>query len=240
MGTSPCKRGPVRLAACVLAVQTSIIASTGSDVTGPPAHIPVFGAEETAETPSGGGAVPIAHRYGTIPGTGHDVVSRVHTLLGSAVRLAVAHEQRRSRSGRARRTRSARANMRLAHAQAMRHLKRAGMRRTSTGRCANRRVRTCTSLSAVRAGTIRALIRLKRRSGCPIVVTGGTETGHAPGRFSHQSGHKLDIALNPCIDRYITHRFPAGGYRADGTRLYRSRSGDVYAHESDHWDILFR
>lgn len=128
----------------------------------------------------------------------------------------------------------------MTHHAATRHLKRAGLRMTSSGGCVNRRVRHCTSLDSVRTKTVRRVVALKRRSGCPVIVTGGTETGHAPGRFSHGSGHKLDIGHNACIDRYIKKTARPIGVRGDGARLYRAPSGTVYADEGDHWDILFR
>lgn len=132
------------------------------------------------------------------------------------------------------------ATMHLSHSHATRWLKQAGLRWTSSGGCANRHVRHCTSLESVRTATVQRMVQLKKRSGCSVTVTGGTETGHAPGRFSHGSGHKLDIGHNKCIDRYIKKIAEPAGVRGDGARLYRSPSGTVFADESDHWDILFR
>ncbi|MFG1948431.1 hypothetical protein [Nonomuraea sp. NPDC048826] len=132
------------------------------------------------------------------------------------------------------------ATVTLSHRHAARRLKEAGLRWTSSGRCADRRVRHCTSLDSVRTATVQRVVALKKRSGCPVTVTGGTETGHAPGRYSHGSGHKLDIGHNKCIDRHIKKIADPAGVRGDGARLYRSPSGTVYADEGDHWDILFR
>ncbi|MER5422976.1 hypothetical protein [Streptosporangium roseum] len=129
--------------------------------------------------------------------------------------------------------------IRIGHVQAAQQLREAGLRWKSSGGCTNRSVRTCTSLEAVRAATVADVIALKRRSGCRVVVTGGTEVGHAPGRYSHHRGYKLDITPNDCINRYITREHAFDGVRGDGAALYRD-SGTVYARESDHWDILFR
>jgi hypothetical protein len=129
--------------------------------------------------------------------------------------------------------------IRIGHVQATQQLRKAGLRWKSSGGCTNRRVRTCTSLEAVRAATVADVIALKQRSDCPVVVTGGTEVGHAPGRYSHHRGYKLDIKPNDCINRYITREHVLDGIRGDGAPLYRD-SGTVYARESDHWDILFR
>ncbi|MFJ2028043.1 hypothetical protein [Streptosporangium sp. NPDC087985] len=129
--------------------------------------------------------------------------------------------------------------IRLDQAQAFQRLKAAGLRWKSSGGCTNRRVGSCTSLEAVRAATVANVIDLKRDSKCPIVVTGGTEVGHAPGRYSHHRGYKLDIKPNPCINDYITRNHAFAGIRSDGAPLYRN-AGTVYAREPSHWDILFR
>lgn len=138
------------------------------------------------------------------------------------------------------------AALRLSHQEAARHLAKAGLNWTSTGRCTDRRRRSCTSLEDIRYGTLMRLIELKHASGCDITVTGGTETGHAPGRYSHSNGYKVDIAHNKCIDAYIRGKFRRWKTREDGSALYRppSKRGmpsapAVYADESTHWDILF-
>ncbi|MFF0770321.1 hypothetical protein ACFYUK_15645 [Nonomuraea wenchangensis] len=128
----------------------------------------------------------------------------------------------------------------LSHATADGWLKVAGLRTKSTGNCTSKHHRHCTSLDRVRTGTVARIIQLKQESHCPILVTGGTEDGHAPGRYSHGNGYKLDIGHNSCIDQYITKNHQRSGVRGDGARLYRSASGTTFADESDHWDILFR
>ncbi|MBF8191934.1 hypothetical protein ITP53_40895 [Nonomuraea sp. K274] len=128
----------------------------------------------------------------------------------------------------------------MSHATAHEWLHSEGLRTQSTGNCTHKHLHHCTSLDSVRTGTISQVIQLKRESGCPIMVTGGTERGHAPGHFSHGNGYKLDISPNACINHYITKNHRKAGTRADGAQLYRSHSGTIFANESDHWDILFR
>ncbi|MEU8202099.1 hypothetical protein [Streptosporangium sp. NPDC049046] len=132
--------------------------------------------------------------------------------------------------------------IRLQQTDAKRLLREAGLTWFSSGKCANRNGPHCTSLEAVRSATVSSAIELKRRSGCPLVVTGGTEVGHAPGPYSHYEGYKLDIKPNACINRYITKNYPLQGVRGDGARLYgqSATSGPLFAREADHWDILFR
>ncbi|MBB4778881.1 hypothetical protein [Actinomadura livida] len=114
-----------------------------------------------------------------------------------------------------------------------------GIRRRSTGGCSDRMIRTCTSFEQIRWGTIKGLVRFARSSGCDIVVTGGTERGHAGGPYSHWNGYKADISPNRCVDDAV-ERHPFAGVRGDGARLYRSPDGALFARESDHWDITFR
>ncbi|WP_344488135.1 hypothetical protein [Nonomuraea monospora] len=132
------------------------------------------------------------------------------------------------------------AAMRMSHATANGWLKSAGLRTKSTGNCVSKHMHHCTSLDRVRTGTIARAIELKQKSGCPIMVTGGTERGHAPGQFSHGNGYKLDISHNACIDRHITKNHDKAGVRSDGATIYKSKSGTTFFDESDHWDILFR
>ncbi|HEX6470972.1 MAG TPA: hypothetical protein VF069_17870 [Streptosporangiaceae bacterium] len=115
-----------------------------------------------------------------------------------------------------------------------------GIRWRSTGHCSNRYRPVCTSLDHIRRGSVDGLIAFKRRSGCRITVSGGTERGHAHGRFSHWNGYKIDVVPNRCVDRYITNRLRPVGIRGDGAEMFRAPSGAIYADEKSHWDLLFR
>ncbi|MFF0249575.1 hypothetical protein ACWEU6_00290 [Streptosporangium sandarakinum] len=128
--------------------------------------------------------------------------------------------------------------VRLTQAQAAHRLKRSGLSWKSTGGCVDRTIGQCTSLDTVRRTTVASVIALKRASGCPIVITGGTEVGHAPGRYSHAKGYKLDIQPNSCVNDHIIRHYPFDGIRDDGAPLYRAPNA-LYARELDHWDILF-
>ncbi|MGV9776466.1 hypothetical protein [Streptosporangium sp. NPDC003464] len=222
MGTRPCKQRRARLTAgALLALQISLIAlashgTAAADSPRPSITVTAAGAPA--------GVLAAARRY-----------ARSLYRQASAVRAAGRPGGESGRPG----GKSAPGQpVRLGHAQATQLLRDAGLRWMSSGGCSNRRVGTCTSLEAVRAATVENVIALKRRSGCPVVVTGGTEVGHAPGRYSHHRGYKLDIELNPCINGYITREHVLDGVRGDGAALYRDE-GTVYARESDHWDILF-
>ncbi|PZG50465.1 hypothetical protein C1I98_10525 [Spongiactinospora gelatinilytica] len=254
----------MRFAACVLlAVQTSIIALTAAEAdtaharvaldagspadtagtTGTTGTTGTDGAHDTGGT----GGTRAAEALPDVHGRAREITFYLARVLPTdvAYRAATPTVQHvaqavQDRGEAASERKRARAAVRLGHHKAMRRVKRSGIRWHSSGGCTNREVRTCTSLASVRAGTISAVIALKRRSQCPIKITGGTEAGHAPGAYSHGNGYKLDITLNACVDHFITHNYPLYSVRGDGARLYRGPGGDVYARESDHWDILFR
>ncbi|GES01157.1 hypothetical protein Acor_32210 [Acrocarpospora corrugata] len=132
------------------------------------------------------------------------------------------------------------ANIRVSHAHAMRRISRAGLGWHASGRCTDQNRPYCTSLHSIRYGTLMKTIDLKRHSHCRIIITGGTETGHAPGAYSHGNGYKVDIKHNSCVDSYITRNYRFYRVRGDGAKLYRSPDDDIYAREPDHWDLLLR
>ncbi|MFI7058970.1 hypothetical protein ACIBLB_43655 [Streptosporangium canum] len=256
MGTRPCKQRRARLTAgALLALQISLIAAASHAAAAVDAP-----RSSTAATTSVRASVPVsairpAGVRTAITGTyDADVLATARSPYRQATtpRTETRAEagtktetKAGAEAGTTSRTEAAAASshpirpIRIGHVQATQQLRKAGLRWKSSGGCTNRRVRTCTSLEAVRAATVADVIALKQRSGCPVVVTGGTEVGHAPGRYSHHRGYKLDIKPNDCINRYITREHVLDGIRGDGAPLYRD-SGTVYARESDHWDILFR
>ncbi|CAF2362827.1 unnamed protein product [Rotaria sp. Silwood2] len=155
-----------------------------------------------------------------------------------------------------------------AHSAALSQIKSVNIGISSSGGCSNRNNGKCTSLDQVNCNAIRCLKTLKTSSGCPITVTGGTETGHAGGTYSHWNGYKIDISvnscinsyitkqfayigqrgdgaaqykasINSCINSYITKQFAYIGQRGDGAAQYKASSGNVYAKEGNHWDITF-
>jgi hypothetical protein len=115
-----------------------------------------------------------------------------------------------------------------------------GIKLRSNGSCTKRRNSSCTSLDGIRRHSIDGLVAFRRQSRCRIVVSGGTEAGHAHGRYSHWNGYKIDVLPNRCVDRYISKRFRSAGVRGDGAQLHRSSAGVLYADEGSHWDLLFK
>lgn len=136
---------------------------------------------------------------------------------------------------------SALSGVKLSDATARSRVTAAGIAVVSSGNCTNRNISTCTSLEQVNSGTIDGIITLKNASGCALTITGGTETGHASGTYSHWNGYKLDISKTSCIGTYITTRFTRISNRGDGAPRYQSAAGNIYADEywANHWDILY-
>lgn len=119
-------------------------------------------------------------------------------------------------------------------------LREAGLRWISSGHCTRRASPHCTSLDGLRAATLDGVLRLREDSQCPLVISGGTERGHAPGEFSHGHGYKLDILPNRCLNRFVRHRYERIRRRGDGATVYRATpSRSLYAREPSHWDITF-
>jgi len=131
----------------------------------------------------------------------------------------------------------AQAVTKLTDAQAAAQLSAVGITRTSSGGCTNRYVSTCTSYEQINQSTVSGIITYKRVSGCSVNITGGTETGHASGTYSHWNGYKVDISRSTCNDSYITSHYAYIGLRGDGYPMYRAASGNLYVNEGSHWDI---
>lgn len=116
----------------------------------------------------------------------------------------------------------------LTHAQATAKLTAAGVKWTSSGGCSDRTKSTCTSFDQVNAETIAGVITLKKACACAITITGGTETGHAGGTYSHANGYKLDLSKNAQLNSYITGTFTRIADRGDGYAQYKAASGNIY------------
>ncbi|OGZ34046.1 MAG: hypothetical protein A3I88_01905 [Candidatus Portnoybacteria bacterium RIFCSPLOWO2_12_FULL_39_9] len=100
----------------------------------------------------------------------------------------------------------------------------------------------CVTFDGIRENTLNEVIGLKRDCGCDIYVSGARESGHRAGSRSHQTGHKIDIHLNDPLNNYISENFKRVGTRpSDQAPLYENpQTGNLYAKESDHWDIFVR
>lgn len=127
----------------------------------------------------------------------------------------------------------------VSHSDAVAQMRAAGIAISSSGGCSDRYTSTCTSLEGVRQTTLDGARTLRSASGCALTITGGTETGHASGTYSHWNGYKLDFSLTSCLTSYVQNTFTYVGQRSDGAALYRSGAGNEYAREGNHWDVTY-
>jgi hypothetical protein len=127
----------------------------------------------------------------------------------------------------------------LSQAQAESLFRAVGITWSSSGGCTNRNNSTCTSFEQINDSTVYGARTLKTSSGCAVNITGGTETGHASGTYSHWNGYKIDISKYTCIGNYIHNNFTRIADRADGYPQWRSGAGNIYADEGSHWDITY-
>lgn len=108
----------------------------------------------------------------------------------------------------------------------------------SSGGCSDKSVSTCTSLEGIQKTTVDQVINLKNAcKGCSIIITGGTEAGHAAGDTSHSAGFKVDLRSDPGLTSFIQTSFTEVGKRGDGALVYKDTYGNAYAKEDDHWDV---
>ncbi|MFE9435134.1 hypothetical protein OG458_14270 [Streptomyces sp. NBC_01281] len=126
----------------------------------------------------------------------------------------------------------------ISHATATSMFRQVGITWSSSGGCSDRNNSTCTSFDQLNLASAQGAQTLKGASGCALNITGGTETGHASGTYSHWNGYKLDYGKNTCVTNYI-HNFSYIGLRGDGAPQYQSGSGNIYADEGNHWDVLY-
>ncbi|KAH7329626.1 hypothetical protein B0I35DRAFT_507864 [Stachybotrys elegans] len=127
----------------------------------------------------------------------------------------------------------------LSQAEAQSRLQAAGITAVSSGGCTNRNVATCTSYEQINSATVAGAITLRNACACTLTITGGTETGHASGTYSHWNGYKLDFRKTTALNSYVTNTFTRIANRGDGYPQWQARSGNIYCDEGNHWDVTF-
>ncbi|EAU83734.1 hypothetical protein CC1G_05638 [Coprinopsis cinerea okayama7 len=128
--------------------------------------------------------------------------------------------------------------VKLTQKEAEDRLKANGITASSSGNCTDRKKSNCTSYEGICSHTVNGVIALKKGVGRNLVITGGTETGHASGTYSHANGYKVDLRLIPEIEAYVKKNFEKGSNRNGDPRWY-SPSGNEFVKESNHWDVTF-
>ena len=125
-------------------------------------------------------------------------------------------------------------HQRLSDSQVRTIFRNHGLSWRSSGNCTTRSRSNCTSFDQMRASTVTETITLQQRSGCPIVVTGGTEVGHASGTYSHYNGYKIDWQMSSCVTSYVLRN----GRSIGGSKW--TIGSTVYYNERNHWDVQTR
>lgn len=110
----------------------------------------------------------------------------------------------------------------------------AGIDVWSSGGCTDRYRSSCTSLEGMRARTVEWILVLKAATGCDLLVTGGTEVGHAQGSYSHWNGYRVDFNASRCLSAHVRRHFTQV---APG--VWQAASGNRYMDEGSHWDVTF-
>lgn len=130
----------------------------------------------------------------------------------------------------------------LMHEQAKQKLADAGITISSTGNCSDKSDSRCTSLDGVRQSTIDGVISFKQECNCAVNVSGGTETEHSTiGACTHGNGCKLDISPNTKLSNYVQHSYQfIGKCFPAASACYKSPTGQIWARESNHWDVAFK
>ena len=97
----------------------------------------------------------------------------------------------------------------------------------------------CTSLEQINCASIRGIIDYKIKSGCQIVITGGTEVGHENEANSHYDGFRLNIDLNKCHDIFIKSNYKFIGRIRNGSPQWEDSCQNIFRLEGNHWNIYF-
>lgn len=116
----------------------------------------------------------------------------------------------------------------VTQAQAEARFKAAGITWSSTGGCTTKSNPKCTSFSGLQEVAVNQAIVLKKACACDLVITGGTEAGHAKGEKSHENGWKLDFRKNTKLNNYVKDSFTKIKNRSDGYPQWQSNAGNVY------------
>lgn len=98
----------------------------------------------------------------------------------------------------------------------------------------------CTNVAGMQAATVSQIINIANScgNGCSVIVTGGTEPGHASGTYSHGNGYKVDLSQSNSVLNSFLQTLPLTGQRGgDSGGPIRSTCGNQYVQESNHWDI---
>ncbi len=129
-----------------------------------------------------------------------------------------------------------------------------GIQVSSSGNCYDSTSSRCTGLDGLQNDTLSGVFAFSSACNCEVVITGGTEVGHASegDDFSHSSGNKVDFRPTTAVNDYILTQIQSGnfttvGWRHDNTEVVPvlvDQDGNYWAYETPpgggrHWDVCF-
>ncbi|CAF1050254.1 unnamed protein product [Rotaria sordida] len=120
----------------------------------------------------------------------------------------------------------------MTHTEAVAQVILMGVQMPSDSECGGETTIACVSLEQINCDSIGCLRQLKMNSQCDITITAGTET-------NDEDGYKIGIALDSCIDTYISNTFQNVEEPTGGTTQYVATNGNTFTKETDHWSIRF-
>jgi hypothetical protein len=104
---------------------------------------------------------------------------------------------------------------------------------------------SCTNVNGMQKATIDQVIAIAKAVGSTkenqyVVITGGTEPGHACGNKSHQLGFKVDLRPTDAVNNYLKNPTMYAGERSGGEPgpIYLDKCRlNTYVFALTHWDI---
>lgn len=124
----------------------------------------------------------------------------------------------------------------------------AGISINNPNECPPGQTTGCTSLSGILKSTVDGVKAIKNSCNCDVMITGGTEAGHASGAYSHANGWKVDLRFNTQLDNYIygkigTPSAPITSSSIQKDTNYCGSDENTYRYEPDaaggaHWDVV--
>jgi len=107
--------------------------------------------------------------------------------------------------------------------------------------CGSAKQSNTTCVDGLQRNTIDGVENIQKGCNCDVIITGGTENGHAPGTYSHSNGYKLDLGMNnPTLNTYVNNQI--GTSNPTPYKPYKGTDGNTYMYETGppHWDVCFK
>ncbi|ORX65405.1 hypothetical protein K493DRAFT_137253, partial [Basidiobolus meristosporus CBS 931.73] len=99
----------------------------------------------------------------------------------------------------------------------------------------------CVSLDGIRNETVQGLVSFFLTTKCNISLIGGTEAPGSESKYSYKDGFKVDMELNPCLEKYVTTNltFIGNQQNEDMDPLYVACSSNLFTKRKDRISAAF-